>query len=87
MTEAKRILNNSDLLIKEKCLIVDDVLYEKCEFDNNLFTRDEFENTDKETYYLDEDSHVYRFFFSEDDYDYVTDSKMLERLNKLFANK
>lgn len=83
MSNAQHILDNCDLLVKADCKIVDGVLYERCKF-NSVFSKSEFANTDTETYYLNSDEHVYRVFFSEDDYDYVTDSEMIKKLNDLF---
>lgn len=83
MSNAQHILDNCDLLVKADCKIVDDVLYERCKF-NSLFSKSEFANTDTETYYLNSDEHVYRFFISEDDYDYVTDAETVSKLNELF---
>ena len=63
---AQDILNTSDLFIKEECMIVDDVLYERLD--------DSFE-------------HKYRFFFSDDDYDYLENQEMIDRLDKLFEER
>lgn len=84
MTKAKTILESSDLLIKTECKIVDDTLYERCEFDDDLFVKSEFVNTKDETYYLDDTDHVYRYFTEVDDYDYVTDSETIKKLNAIF---
>lgn len=65
--DPKFIRDNSDLLIKENCLIVDNVLYERL-YDH----------------YSDE---RYRFFFSCDDYDYLEDQEMIDRLDILFKNR
>ncbi len=81
--DAKFILENSDLLIKEDCVIVEDTLYERCKF-NELFKKEDYANSDTETYYLNDDSHIYRVFLSTDDYDYVTDSNLIKKLNEIF---
>lgn len=83
MSNAQHILDNCELLVKADCKIIDDVVYERCKFDS-LFSKSEFVNTDIETYYLNDDDHVYRFFITVDDYDYVTDSEMIKKLNDLF---
>lgn len=83
MNNAKFILDNSDLLVKEDCVILDNTLYERCKFDE-LFKRDNFVNSDTETYYLNDDSHVYRVFFDTDDYDYVTDPSLIKKLNEIY---
>jgi hypothetical protein len=77
------ILNNSLLLTKSKCKILNKILYEKCKFKKNDETF-HFANNEQETYYLNKDMHVYRMFFDSNDYDYVTDRKTLIKLNKLF---
>ena len=59
---AQEILDTSDLLTQEECMIVDDVLYER----------------------LSDCEHKYRFFFSDDDYDYLENQEMIDRLDKLF---
>ena len=94
--DPKFILDNSDLLIKEDCVIVDSVivdgvivesaLFERCKFDD-LFKREDFVNTEDETYYLNDDSHVYRVFFHTDDYDYVTDPTVIKKLNDIFSSR
>jgi len=84
MSNAQHILDNCDLLVKADCKIVDDVVYERCKFVDPLFTKSEFVNTDTETYYLNDDDHVYRFFITDDDYDYVTDAETVSKLNDLF---
>lgn len=83
MRNAQFIFDNSDLIVKSDCKIINDCLYEKVKFDN-LFQKSDFINTDTETYYLNNDDHVFRFFISEDDYDYVTDSETIKMLNDLF---
>lgn len=37
---AEYILNNSDLLIKADCVIIDDVLYEHCRVDHKLYVEE-----------------------------------------------
>ena len=81
---AQYILDNSEILIQSDCKIINDVLYERCEFDNKLFFKSEFVNNNDVIYYLNDNNHVYRIFFSEDDYDYVTDSNSLLMLDNLF---
>ena len=81
---AQHILDNCDLLVKSDCQIIDSVVYEKVRFDDSLFKKSEFINSDTETYYLNNDDHVYRFFRDTDDYDYVTDSETIKRLNSIF---
>lgn len=78
------ILKNSTLLLDDECKVVDGFLYERVSFDH-LFEVNDFANTDKETYYLEGDHHVYRQFIDVDDYDYVTDPSLLAKLNKEFA--
>jgi len=58
---AQFILDNSKLLIKSDCKIVNDVLYEKL------------------------GKSEYRFFFSVDDYDYLENQAMIDKLNILFV--
>lgn len=82
---AQFILDNSDLLIQQDCKIVEDTLYERCSFDDQLYKKEQFANCSEETYYLNDDSHVYRVFLHVDDYDYVTDPSMIKKLNDLFA--
>jgi hypothetical protein len=87
MMKAQDVLNtdNDDsLFIKENCRILDDVLYERCTFDDSLFTREDFENTATETYVLNDNCHVYRYFITEDDYDYVTNAKLIAKLDMLY---
>ena len=55
---AEFILNNSDLLIKSDCVIIDGVLYERCA-DTKL---DEFFGSNCD---------IYRYFIDVDDYDYL----------------
>lgn len=83
MSNAQFIFDNSDLIVKQDCKIINDVLYEKVKFDN-LFLKSDFVNTSTETYYLNNDDHVFRVFIDTDDYDYVTDSEMIKKLNDLF---
>ena len=64
---AEYILEHSELLIKSDCVIIDDVLYEHCTVDNQLYSTE-----------------CFRFFISEDDYDYVTDQKLVTLLNNHF---
>lgn len=84
MMNAQHILDNSELLIKTDCKIINDILYERCKFDDKLFVKSDFVNTDTETYCLNDNNYVYRMFFSEDDYDYVVDSDLLLKLDSLF---
>lgn len=71
LEDAQFILDNSELLIKSDCKIVDGVLYEKLDSDTALYMKLEFK-------------HNYRFFFNCDDYDYVVDSELEARLDSLF---
>lgn len=68
---AQHILDNSNLLIKAECMIVDNVLYERLE-----------QHTDE-----DMSSLKYRFFFSTDDYDYLEDQSFIDKLDLLFAER
>ena len=79
----QHILDNCDLLVKSECQIIDNCVYEKVRFDS-LFKKSDFVNSDTETYYLNNDDHVYRVFLDTDDYDYVTDSETIKRLNSIF---
>ena len=85
---AQHILDNCDLLCKENCKIIDNVVYERIEIEHNsLFDSFDFINSDDETYRLDNTNHIYRYFFNEDDYDYVTDAELLAKLNSEFKNR
>lgn len=85
MSKAQFILDNSELLVKSDCIIVDDTLYECCKLDNKLFSKSDFINNEDETYYLSNDEHVYRYFIDTDDYDYVNDAETVKKLNAIFA--
>ena len=50
---AQFILDNSELLIKSDCIIVDDVVYEYCRADNNLYHEETIR------YFIDEDDYDY----------------------------
>ena len=56
---AEFILNNSDLLIKEDCVIIDGVLYERCKP----------QRADDGSWLYEND--CYRYFIDVDDYDYL----------------
>ena len=70
---AEEILNKSELLVKSNCIIVDDVLYERLQ-DASL---NEF---------FSGCCDVFRFFISDDHYDYVEDEHLLEMLAKHFES-
>jgi hypothetical protein len=85
---AQHILDNCELLRKEDCKIIDSVVYERIELEHDsLFDPSEYVNSDNETYRLDNTNHIYRYFFNEYDYNYVTDAELLAKLNSEFKNR
>lgn len=81
---AQEILDSCELLIKSDCKIVDNILYEKVTF-NHIFIKADFITTEHETYFLNDNNHIYREFFSLDDYDYVHDAETVAKLDKFIC--
>lgn len=55
---AQYILDNCELLIKSDCIVVDDIVYEYCRVDNNLYDEEAiryFVNEDEYDYIEDEE--------------------------------
>jgi hypothetical protein len=69
---AEEILNTSSLLIKSDCVIIDGVLYERCE-DPGL------------DYFFGAPCTTYRYFLDVDDYDYLDPAFRPEDAAKIAA--
>lgn len=76
---ADMIMSHCELLIKENCIVIDDVVYEKLEqhTDDQHLDNDDVDSGEVK-------SLQYRFFFSTDDYDYVEDEDMIRALDVIF---